>query len=876
MENMNRVCQELDEAKIEIEKLKAGCTSKAEQNENLKRVCSEHLSKLQEASSRLERNERELNEREGEISMLKQMCEEVKHNLDEKDLIVKRLNAANDKLRADFSTRSQKLEEENRSLALAIEEANLKCEDQEGKIKTLKEENDNLTGLLDLSRKKNSEAEQRANAPKELRDRDSVICNLEEEVRKLEDGLKWKNEQFKHLEEAHVKLRDRYQNEKKEWESEKSTLLNQILSLQESLDSQIRVSEDLKKKLEMCNGALAHEEGRRKSLEVQLSEFKEFNILHMEGDEMMLQLHKRDEEVAFLRHSLGMRETDYKEVQLRASQLETENRELLSMLKELREEQINGGENSLAKLRKRLSTVEQMHRDCSSNLRTKEVEWSAKVEKLMADLEECRSELDYKENKLDMVNKELGTLESLLMELMVQNEESYMMLLVLKLGISEAQIKMQGQVTEERASILVKLLETKNENMADAQRAIIQEHEKMRVQLKRNKEILDEAVLMESSAEERIREAYDALDRANAELGDRIRETNETEFELQIWKSIAERLNVGLEESQCLRKEMEASILAQAEVEDAMKREKANLTLMLEEKDRRIDWLEQKIVLVEREMKERESEENFSDIILEDVMKEALGRELESTLAVQMSAENAFELERKELVELIQTKNQRIKDLLHVMSSLEQKFDNSSISFSTLLAEKQAEINLFHEAWDRMAAAEILAELEIEEKKLMVIELENEVHALISKLESQGESLQVLKQNADRVEAALDAKESEMKKLTHEAEMRLQSSCELIDELKREKIHLLGERDCLLGLVRRIEETIGECCEEDMTLMDSLRNCLKDNEPPEMLKENSNGHYFGALKRHEITSNGRSPFRELNRVSLSGQICDGL
>lgn len=869
MENMDRVCEELDEAKIEIEKLKAGYKSKAEQHENLKKVYVEHLNRLQEANLRLENKERELNEREEEISLLKQMCEEVQHNLAEKESTVKRMSAANDKLRTDFSTRSQKLDEENKSLALAVEEANLKCEDQQGKIKALKEENNNLKGLLDLSSKKCYEAEQRARAPKELRDRDGVICNLEEEVRKLEDGLKWKKEQFKHLEEAHEKLRHQYRTEKKEWESEKCTLLNKIVSLQESLDCQTRISEDLKKKLEMCNQALAHEEGRRKALEIQFSEFQmQFENVLTESDEVKLQLErvmdKRNEEVACLRHSLGIRDTDYKEVQLRASQLEMENRELLAILKELREAQIHGGGNSSVKLKNRLRTAEQMHRDCSSNLQAKEVEWSAKVEKLMCDLNGCRSELASKENKLDKAEKELDHLESLLMQSMVQNEESYVMQLVLKLGISEAQTKMQGQIMEERASLLVKQLEIKNENLADAQREIIEEHEKMRAQLERHKEILEEAVLMENAAEERIQEAYDALDRMNAELAEKICEANEAEFELQIWKSTAERLKIDLEESQCLRKEMEASLLAQAEVEDVMKREKANLALMLEERDGRIGRLEQKIVLIEHEMKTRASEENSNDIIFEDMLKETLGRELESTLVAQMNAEKAFEHERKELVELIEAKDQRIKDLLHVMSSLEHKFNSSPLSFSSLIAEKQAEIVLFHEAWDRITAAEILAELEIEEKKMMVSELENEVNALISKLESQGESLWGLKRRAETVEAALDAKESEMKKLACEAEMRLQSSSELVDELKRERADLLGERDCLMGLVRRIEETIGECCDEDMMLMESLRNCLKDNETSEPLKENSNGHYFGVMKSYEITSNGRSPFREIN------------
>ncbi|OWM85414.1 uncharacterized protein At4g38062 [Punica granatum] len=867
---MDRVCEELDEAKLEIEKLKAGYATKSEQHENLKKAYNEQLSKLQEANSRLENNERELIERAEEVSMLKIMYEEVKHNLAEKESVVKRLSVANDKLRAESGTGLQKLDEENRSLILAAEEANMKCEDRERKIKSLEEENNSLKGLLDSSHKKCSEAEHRARAPKELRDRDDAIFNLEEEVRKLKDGLKWKTEQFKHLEEAYVKLRDQYRTEKKEWESEKSTLLDEMGSLQERLDSQIRISEDLGKKLEMCNRALAHEEGRRKALEVQLSDFKkQFENVFAECEEAKFQLENvmgsRDEEIASLRHSLSTKMAIYKEVEYRAIQLETENKELLASLKELREAQICEGGNSLAKLKNRLKTVEQTHRDCSSNLRAKEAEWSSKVEKLMTDLNECRFELASKGNELEEAEKELERSESSLMNLMVENEEIHLMLLVLKSGIYEAQTKLQGQVMEDKASLLTKQLETKNEDLAAAQREVIEEHKKMKAQLERHKEILEEALQMESASEEIIRVAYETLDRTNAELAEKICEANETEFELQIWKSTAERLRIDLEESQCLRKEIEASLLAQAEVEDAMKRETANLTEMLAERDRRIGYLEQKIVLTEQEINKGASGENPEDVIFEDMLREAFQRELEGTMVAQISTERAFERERNELFELMEAKDQRIKDLLHTMISLEQKFDSSSFSFSSQLAEKLAEIDLLHEAWDRITATEILAELETEEKKMMVGELENEVNALISKLESQGESLLDSKKKAEEVEAALEAKELEMRKLACEAETRLKSSRALIDELKVERANLLGERESLLGFVKGLDDTIGECCNEDMVLMERLRNCLReDTETVDPLKENANGHYLGAVKRYEVTSNGRSPFRELN------------
>ncbi|KAJ1384212.1 Aluminum-activated malate transporter [Sesbania bispinosa] len=46
---------------------------------------------------------------------------------------------------------------------------------------------------------------------------------------------------FKHLEEAYEKLQGQFKSSKKEWEMEKSTLLDDISSMQIKLDSQIRI-----------------------------------------------------------------------------------------------------------------------------------------------------------------------------------------------------------------------------------------------------------------------------------------------------------------------------------------------------------------------------------------------------------------------------------------------------------------------------------------------------------------------------------------------------------------------------------------------------------------------------------------------------------
>ncbi|KAK9285866.1 hypothetical protein L1049_025067 [Liquidambar formosana] len=401
---MEKVYEELDEARAEIEKLKAEYRIKAELSENLKKAQNEQLIKIQESNLKIEKQAQELNEKEEEISVTKQMYEDLKCSFNEKESIIKCLSSANDKFRADSDEKSRRWEEESRKLALVLDKANEKSRDQGQKICAFKEEIEGLKGLLSVSQKKCLEAEKKAKASNELRQRDDMLLKLEEENRKVEDQLKWKKEQFKHLEEAHEKLRDQFRTSKKEWEQEITTLLDEICSLQARLDSQTRISEDLQSQLHRCNQALAHEESRRKYLEIQLSESKTcvenaFSECQEAKSRIECLTVQRDKEIAALRNSLGAKETLFKEMEYQLHKLEHENQELRLSLKELQEAGIHGGgsTSSLAKLRNKLRSLEQKHRDCSANLRNKEAEWSSQLEKMARDLNDYRSELKSKD-----------------------------------------------------------------------------------------------------------------------------------------------------------------------------------------------------------------------------------------------------------------------------------------------------------------------------------------------------------------------------------------------------------------------------------------------------------------------------------------------
>ena len=1039
---MDRAYEELHDAKAEIEKLKAEYKSKAELCENLKKAHNEQLIKLQEASLKIEKQSQELNDKTQEISEVKQMCEELKCSFNEKESIIKRLSAANDKHRADYDGKCLKWEKENRDLMLALDEANKKIMDQEQSIRAHKEEIEGLKGCLSVSQKKCSEAEKRAEASKELSVRDDMLLNLEDENRKLKDQLKWKKEHFAHLEEAHEKLRNQFRASKKEWEQEKSSLFDEICSLQTSLDSQTRISEDLKNKLQMCNQALAHEESRRKYLEVQVSEFQtRFENAFTECQDAKSVLDclttDRDNEISALRHSLGTKETIYKEMKYQARKLEQENKELRISLRELQEAQIqeSGAPSSLAKLRNKLKSLEQMHRECTPNLKAKEAELSSQLEKLGAELNDCRTELENKDAAIKELMMEFEGCQSLAMQLKLENEE-------LKLGISEAQLKLANEKAEmnvrdkereeniallmkqlemtnaalseaqlklakekaglvvsdkereDNVSLLMKQLEMKNAALVRAQIDIREEREKaesllrkveslevieeqqllmqkelesyremkntaliraqtdiieerekaesllkrveslefieeqqliMQKELERYREMLEESsrcqlllkeqvLQIESSSKEKLTEVCEALERANTELAEKICEENEIEFELQNWKSIAERLKGELEENHEVRKELEASLLAQIDVGETIKQEKNGLIQMLEEKDVRMDNLQQQILLQEQELKKREAEaasfagmetamsfesEKTSffqtmtgkDKILEQLEKEvgwleqeSLRRELESAILSQIVAERTFEHEKEKIFHLLDEKNQRIDDLMQFVKSLEQKFNSSLVSFSSQLAEKQAEINLVHEAWERIAAAEILAVLEVEEKKLMVEELEDDIRNIQQKLELQERSLCHSRQQALEIEAELDAKQLEMKNLTTQMETKLQTSDAFINELKSEKRSLLedvmklsSDRENLLGFIAGLSDRISELSAADSQMMGVLSNMVhsfdnnssgmvlkEDDELLQSVKENLNIQSSPSTKKYEAISDARPPFRERN------------
>ncbi|KAI4382070.1 hypothetical protein MLD38_008077 [Melastoma candidum] len=461
---MSSVCGELDEAKLQIERLRSDHHKKVEQFEALRKMYDEQAEKLQQAVAKVDKHSRELSEVAGELTFMKDLCEEMKRDLKEKDVNIEHLSARNYALWSDLRLKSQELEEEKKSRVNLLEESNLKCTNQEHQLRAFSEEIESLKTLLEYSQRKCLEAEE----------------NAEAWSGDFQEKLKLKEEQFHYLEEVHEELRREYEEAEREWEKEKSAFLVEIRSLQKH-------------------------------------------------------------------HS-----------------------------------------SSLIKQENTLENEERMLRDFSANNDAKETASTSEVEKLASELTECRLELIDKEAKLEDARNELDICHSSLMHLTLLNEEITVMLLVTNSGISEAQISLANDVSDEHASDLIK--------GTGRCKGILEESSRCQIYLR------EQVLRMETETNDKIREVCEAPGITGFVLDEKFDEASEIELEVYIWRSIAEQLKLNMEENFRTRKELEESLLSQTEFEDMIKQEKDSLLRQLEEKDGRIESLTDKNAQLEREL----------------------------------------------------------------------------------------------------------------------------------------------------------------------------------------------------------------------------------------------------------------------------------
>ncbi|XP_004248939.1 uncharacterized protein At4g38062-like [Solanum lycopersicum] len=856
---MDKVYEELDVVKGEVEKLREECRTKTEMTESLRKAHIDQLSKLQEAKLEIDRQANELFVKSEEIFEIKKLYDDIKSNLHEKESCVQNLSSAHEKLQLDYGKKIGKLEVQNKDLVLALDEATSKFQDLEMQISASNKEINALKQIMSVRQEIYVESELKTRASKDLKDGDAIIQKLDEENRIAKNQLKWKSEQFKHLEEAHKRNHDQFKTSKVEWVREKSAMLEEISSLQARLDSQTQISEDLQSQLSMSNQALAHQESRRRILEIELSEFRSrFHDISLECQEANSKLEnltiKRDEEIGELRNILQTKEALFKDTKCKNLQLEQENQDLRRSLKELQESQLQGTPSTsvLKKLQSNYQYLKQLHKKCSLNLKEKEVEWSSQIGKVAEDMKRCMSELNGKEKHIDELEKELEDCRD---ACDVLTGEISVLILVLKSEFHTGRKELSRANAEQELNS--KSLVHQKSEQATVLEAQLIEYKKMLEESSDCQVQLREQVLKLGNA---LKDASAASEEAKDDLAKAREEVKENKLELEKWKAEAGNLKDYLEENQF-----------------SQKQEKEILLGILKEGEAKINELQQQIT--EAELKIGEITEAVNDLNQEKRQYYQIAEDKDNTIEIlqtkiscleqkladkdlqneqiQSDVRKAFDQEKENILLNLKEKDRKIQDILKQAKDLEEDMTCKEVAFTALIT------------------AEGLKLLEIKEKNKVIAELELKLGDTHQKLEVLNKSLSDSRQTKEQLEILLQESKKESEELnTHFGNERMHLEAR-IQELESHKNDVLEEnkkffvgREELLVQMQGIHGRMSELCCEDVELVRHLDKIL-ENPEEENEHQHSNlgrGHHSRTpFSTAKIGTDERTPLVELNR-----------
>ncbi|CAN6317193.1 unnamed protein product [Urochloa humidicola] len=746
---MEEMCKELDDLRAEVDALTAQLRAKSDLADGLKRASADQAARLRDARAEAERHAAEVAARGEEAAAATERCGQLEAKLAEKEQALRHLCGAHEALKGTLREKTEGLEADKRGLLAALEDAEARQAEQEAALRARDAEVARLRGLLSEKERRCGEAEKRAvAAPREVVMRDDMLVKMEEEKAAIEGKLKWKAEQFRHLEEAHRKVQEDFRAAKREWGSDRSTLVDQIGVLEADLDSKTRIAEDIRSRLDMCSQALAHEEGKRKRVEAEMSELRRMygNVVsdYEEARSMVESLTtNRDSEIASLRSSLAEKASLLKEIGYTKSHLEQENEDLRLMLKEYQEAEIGGADAavSLKDLQGKFRALEHTHRTCTEKLRDKEAEWRMQIEKLGGDLDGYLSQLESKGMLIRQLENELlGSYKSLELQT-VENWEALIITTVLQSNFLEscsAKLNMQHhceEIQKELASVR-KQLEERNCMVAQSQAELKQqseviaklqgrieelehtelEHEKMQRQLDTYKEMLDntsrdvhcikgEASEKENKLQERLTEALGALDEANRALADTKNDLSQLKINLDQQKHAnehLEKLKVDMQSelegymdsNQILKGDLDAALVAKMEAEEVLRQEKVKLQAALDEAN---------YVLSERSSELSQFENNFHQqkqalehleklkLDMETEPKKymdgncVLRRDLDGSLIAKMESEEFHIKEKENLCGIISEKGKVIDELQQHIIVLEEENMGHKLDLGSLI-----------------------------------------------------------------------------------------------------------------------------------------------------------------------------------------------
>lgn len=898
---------ELDDVKKELEKFRAECRVKTQYIENLKIHRAE---KFQEIKNLAEKRAGELDLKSEEIYELKRINEDLKSSLNQKEKLIAHLGLENRKIQERLTERVLKLEGSNCELVSSLDEVNARNSYLEQNVSASSEEISCLKSLLLAAEKKYVEAEERAMRAKTLGLREDVIMQLQEQNVSVQDKMKWRNEQFKHLEEAHKQLQDKFRLSKDEWEKERSLLLDELSSLQISLDSQTRALEGVQSRLEMCNHALAREESKRMLLEAEISDFKtSLEDVYGQFEEKKSEIQQltimRDDEVAELRNSLGEKEALVKELKRRIVYLEQDNQELGDSLKEFREAQIRdaGGNSMASKLRNKLKKLEDAHKNCSSTLKSRESQWNDQIAKMEAVIVGYKSALINKEQEIRELMMELE-------KCCYANEENHIELLIFKSVLAEGYSNSCSTETDKAVCVEANevMILNFNEQLRvkdNSLKTLSQQQFLLEEELQQQKKLLEESstdqfilkeqlLQMENTLKHERKAAFEALEMLKHELASKNDELSRLDCEAQNWKSTAETLKVSYEDIQGTCIEMEASLRSQIENEQALKQENKNLLCreteglqlqigLLEsciaEKTKEVEKCKQENDELVKTVTEKECciKDLQKDLAVVCMKQDSMKKELENAVLAHLDAQKALVQNEDRLWKISDEKDQTIKHFQELAKASEQDLMNVLCFSFSKQVEKLVEVCMLTEA---MKNVEYLTKLEIEEKNTRIMKLELEINSLHENLTHTEESCSHLKHEAKKFQTSLEDMELETKKLTKEK----QEIEQIIADIKFEKGNLLQditklstEREDMLAQTEYIYDKLGDLLSiEGMQLTEELRNMLHtsiDDENETAMDSVVCDKLHGSAqdstnKQIEENFDARLPLREVNSLHM--------
>nr|XP_043626740.1 uncharacterized protein At4g38062-like [Erigeron canadensis] len=841
----------LDEVKAQKEQLEKEIHTKTDLCNNLKKSQDELIMKFQEAKLHSEKHAQELSAKCEELSTLSLLHQDLKASFREKELSVKQLNSATEKLRSEYGEKVQKLEGENKELVLALDEATTNFLSLKSEVEARHTEIANLKRVISLKDKKLHEIADRAQKTKDLTQRDAVICDLEEKHRDVLDQLKWRNEQFQHLEEAHKRLQDNFTSCKAEWEKEKSSLIKEICSLQTSLDSRIRLSETLQTELRRCNQALAHEESARKLLEVEVSEYKaRYENKSTECLEAKTEFekltHKRDREVAELRDTLAAKDSISKEMEYRMVHLEQDNKDLAASLKEFQESQIAscGNMGSLKKLQKKFNGLEQVHKKCGQYLKEKDVQWNFELEKVRKEMDGYLMKLEVQREEVERLQEDL---ESCHLSSEVHNVEMSSVVLVLESQFSEAysKLKLQNKENKEMVQHLTAQLEIKNNALCELKATLSKRCEASSDDMKQRGFLMEEVINTHKKMLAESLEKQTLLEEQLRVLEDSRKQDNRNGSE-----TLPQKL-VELEKRELLAE----SHIAQLEMKNQ------SLSHRVNEQSEKIIELQKQIVLLETLV--TESTETI----------EAQKQEKEKYIEVINAKESSIE----NLSEVIEERRQKMEELVEESKALKSE----KISALKTYEETRIEINAMHQALQKLKfeVSDLREKLKVKDESLVQsTQRAKELETLIQtikletenrKKQSEGEKMRL--ENLVKVyEVQLLNNKSETENLKEQAEdekMRLENlvrKSEVQNQALSEYIKkLLSHNEDLLT---EMEKSIwADEYSQDVELTGMLEKLLKSWDTK---KGDVNLPVFPLQKgKSEIADAARLPLLDLNKCS---------